>query len=83
LFVAYKQSVELASAEPISMDITNPRVVGAFLGVIVVILAASMTMSSVGRAAMDMVNEIRRQFREAPGLLQGMATPDTARCVAI
>jgi K(+)-stimulated pyrophosphate-energized sodium pump len=84
LFVAYKQSVELASAEPISMDITNPRVVvGAFLGVIVVILAASITMSSVGRAAMDMVNEIRRQFREIPGLLQGMATPDTARCVAI
>jgi K(+)-stimulated pyrophosphate-energized sodium pump len=84
LFVAFKQSVELASAEPISMDITDPRVVvGAFLGVIVVVLVASLTMSSVGRAAMEMVNEIRRQFREIPGLLQGLAKPDTARCVAI
>lgn len=42
-----------------------------------------MTMSSVGKAAMDMVTEIRRQFREIPGLLQGMGKPDTARCVAI
>jgi K(+)-stimulated pyrophosphate-energized sodium pump len=84
LFVAFKQSVELASAEPISMDITDPRVVvGAFLGVIVVVLVASLTMSSVGRAAMEMVNEIRRQFREIPGLLQGLGKPDTARCVAI
>jgi K(+)-stimulated pyrophosphate-energized sodium pump len=84
LFVAYKQSVELASAHEISMDITDPRVVvGAFLGAIVVVLAASMTMSSVGKAAIDMVTEIRRQFREIPGLLQGLAKPDTARCVAI
>jgi K(+)-stimulated pyrophosphate-energized sodium pump len=58
-------------------------VVGAFLGVIVVVMAASMTMSSVGKAAIEMVNEIRRQFREIPGLLQGMAKPDTAKCVAI
>ena len=84
LFVAYKQSVEQLSAEAISMDITDPRVVvGAFLGAIVVVLAASMTMSSVGKAAVEMVNEIRRQFREIPGLLQGLAKPETARCVAI
>ena len=84
LFVAYKQSVEQITAEPITMDITNPRVVvGAFLGAIVVVLAASMTMSSVGKAAVEMVTEIRRQFREIPGLLQGMAKPETARCVAI
>ena len=74
----------MLSAHPIVMDITNPRVVvGAFLGAIVVVLAASMTMSSVGKAAIEMVTEIRRQFREIPGLLQGMAKPDTARCVAI
>ncbi|MFO1155171.1 MAG: sodium-translocating pyrophosphatase [Rhodospirillales bacterium] len=84
LFVAYKQSVELITAHDIAMDITNPRVVvGAFLGAIVVVLAASMTMSSVGKAAVEMVTEIRRQFREIPGLLQGMGKPDTARCVAI
>jgi K(+)-stimulated pyrophosphate-energized sodium pump len=84
LFVAFKQAVQLASPEPLTMDITDPRVVvGAFLGAIVVVLAASMTMNSVGKAAIEMVNEIRRQFREIPGLLQGMAKPDTARCVAI
>jgi K(+)-stimulated pyrophosphate-energized sodium pump len=84
LFVAFKQAVQIESGAPIAMDITDPRVVvGAFLGAIIVVLAASMTMSSVGKAAIDMVNEIRRQFREIPGLLQGMGKPDTARCVAI
>lgn len=84
LFVAFKQAVQLESGGTIVMDITDPRVVtGAFLGAIVVIMAAAMTMSSVGKAAMDMVTEIRRQFREIPGLLQGMGKPDTARCVAI
>jgi K(+)-stimulated pyrophosphate-energized sodium pump len=84
LFVAFKQAVQLKATGPLSMDITDPRVVvGAFLGAIVVVLAASMTMNSVGKAAIEMVNEIRRQFREIPGLLQGMAKPDTARCVAI
>ncbi len=84
LFVAFKQAIELHTGHPVLMEITDPRVVtGAFLGAIVAILAAAMTMSSVGKAAMDMVTEIRRQFREIPGLLQGMGKPDTARCVAI
>jgi K(+)-stimulated pyrophosphate-energized sodium pump len=84
LFVAYKEAVVLAVGHSVAMDITEPRVViGVFLGGIVVLLAAAMTMSSVGRAAMEMVAEIRRQFREIPGLLQGTAKPDTARCVMI
>ncbi|MBL8660917.1 MAG: sodium-translocating pyrophosphatase [Rhodospirillales bacterium] len=84
LFVAFKQAVQLHSSDLVTMEITDPRVVvGAFLGAIVVVLAASMTMNSVGKAAIEMVNEIRRQFREIPGLLQGVADPDTARCVAI
>jgi K(+)-stimulated pyrophosphate-energized sodium pump len=84
LFVAFKQAVELENGAAILMEITDPRVVtGAFLGAIVVVVAAAMTMNSVGKAAMDMVTEIRRQFREIPGLLQGMGKPDTARCVAI
>lgn len=84
LFVAYKEAVVLALGHEIAMDITDPKVViGVFLGGIVVLLAAAMTMSSVGRAAMEMVAEIRRQFREIPGLLQGTAKPDTARCVTI
>ncbi|MDS4020903.1 MAG: sodium-translocating pyrophosphatase [Candidatus Competibacter sp.] len=84
LFVAYKEAVVLALGHDLPMDITEPRVVvGVLLGGIVVLLAAAMTMSSVGRAAMEMVAEIRRQFREIPGLLQGTAKPDTARCVMI
>jgi len=84
LFVAYKEAVVLAIGQPLPMDITEPKVVmGVLLGGVVVLLAAAMTMSSVGRAAMEMVSEIRRQFREIPGLLQGTAKPDTARCVTI
>ncbi len=84
LFVSYKQAVELAIGKPLPMDITEPLVIiGVLLGGMVILLAAAMTMSSVGRAAMEMVTEIRRQFREIPGLLQGTAKPDTARCVAI
>ena len=66
------------------MDITDPKVVmGIFCGGLVVLLAASMTMTSVGKAAAEMVDEIRRQFREIPGLLAGTGKPDTARCVEI
>jgi len=84
LFVSYKQAVELALGKPISMEITDPKVIiGVLLGGMVILVAAAMTMSSVGRAAMEMVTEIRRQFREIPGLLQGTAKPDTARCVTI
>ncbi len=79
LFVSYKQMIG-----DITMDITDPKVVmGLFLGAMVVIFAASLTMTAVGRAAADMVSEIRRQFREIPGLLQGTGKPDTARCVEI
>ena len=49
----------------------------------VVLLCAAMTMTSVGKAAGEMVSEIRRQFREIPGLLEGTGKPDTARCVQI
>lgn len=80
LFVAYKQSL----ITEISMDISNPSVVaGLFLGAMVVLLAASLTMTSVGKAAGEMVEEIRRQFREITGLLEGTAKPDTAKCVDI
>ena len=84
LFVSYKQAILAASGGDIVMDITNPNVVmGLFLGAMVVLIAAAMTMTSVGKAAAEMVDEIRRQFREIPGLLQGTGKPDTARCVEI
>ncbi len=90
LFVAYAQAVnaEMLKLDPASlglkMDISDPTVViGLFLGAIVPLVAGAMTMTSVGKAASQMVAEIRRQFKEIPGLLKGTGKPDTARCVDI
>lgn len=64
--------------------INNPTVmVGMFLGGIFPFLVSSMTMKAVGDAAFEMIHEIRRQFRDIPGLLEGTAKPDTARCIDI
>ena len=80
LFVSFNQQL----TGDFNMEITNPNVViGFFLGALVVLWAASMTMTSVGKAAGEMVDEIRRQFKEIPGLLSGTGKPDTARCVEI
>ncbi len=84
LFVAYKQAVGVGGGMEALIDLGDPRVVmGLLLGALVVMLAASQTMTAVGRAASDMVAEIRRQFKEIPGLLEGKGTPDTERCVLI
>tara|TARA_B100000029_G_scaffold256877_1_gene253641 strand:- start:19871 stop:22024 length:2154 start_codon:yes stop_codon:yes gene_type:complete len=67
-------------------DVTllNPAVlIGIFIGAMTVFYFAAMTMSAVGRAANDMVLEVRRQFKEIPGIMDGTATPDYARCVEI
>lgn len=67
-----------------TLEITNPVVlVGMFIGGTIPFLIAAITMTAVGDAAFDMINEIRRQFREIPGLLEGTADPDTAKCVDI
>ena len=67
-----------------TLQINDPEVlVGLFLGGIFPFMVASLTMTAVGDAAFDMIKEIRRQFREIPGLLQGTAKPDTVRCVDI
>ena len=79
LFVAFTQATGLTS-----IDITNPLVViGIFIGGIVPYLVAAMTMTAVGKAAGQMVEEIRRQFREIPGLMEGTGKPDPAKCVDI
>ena len=84
LFVAFKQSVALNAQATLAMDITDPKVVtGLFLGAMTVLFCASLTMTSVGKAAGKMVDEIRRQFREIKGLLDGQAEPDTEKCVKI
>ena len=67
-----------------SLQLSDPLVlVGIFIGGSIPFLIASITMTAVGDAAFDMINEIRRQFREIPGLLEGTGEPDTARCVDI
>ena len=67
-----------------TLQINDPLVLsGMFLGGIFPFLVSSMTMNAVGDAAFEMIHEIRRQFREIPGLLEGNAEPDTARCVEI
>jgi K(+)-stimulated pyrophosphate-energized sodium pump len=67
-----------------SLQLTDPMVlIGLLMGGILPFLIGSMTMEAVGDAAFDMINEIRRQFREIPGLLEGKAKPDTARCIDI
>ncbi|MEC7362263.1 MAG: sodium-translocating pyrophosphatase [Pseudomonadota bacterium] len=66
------------------LAINDPMVlVGMFIGGIFPFIVASMTMTAVGDAAFDMIVEVRRQFKEIPGLLEGKAKPDTARCVDI
>ncbi|MBN7819272.1 sodium-translocating pyrophosphatase [Bowmanella yangjiangensis] len=67
-----------------TLHLGNPEVlVGMFIGGILPFLIASITMTAVGDAAFEMIHEIRRQFREIKGLMEGEAKPDTARCVDI
>jgi K(+)-stimulated pyrophosphate-energized sodium pump len=67
-----------------TLIINNPTVLmGMFLGGIFPFLVSALTMTAVGDAAFDMIREIRRQFKEIPGLMEGTAKPDTGRCVDI
>ena len=66
------------------LAINDPMVlVGMFIGGVFPFIVSAMTMTAVGDAAFDMIVEVRRQFKEIPGLLEGKAKPDTARCVDI
>jgi len=79
LFAAYTQAVGLTA-----IDVTKPVVIaGMFIGGMLPFLFSAMTMDAVGKAAFAMIEEVRRQFREMPGIMEGTTTPDYARCVDI
>ncbi|MCB1687397.1 MAG: sodium-translocating pyrophosphatase [Halioglobus sp.] len=83
IIAAFVETVE-AHNHGFHLELTDPLVlVGMFIGGTIPFLIAAITMTAVGEAAFDMINEIRRQFREIPGLLEGTAKPDTAKCVDI
>jgi len=84
LFSAYANAVTPPGRPPLQLNIADPKVViGLFLGGILPFFVASQTMTAVGRAAEGMVQEVRRQFKEIAGLMEGTAKPDSARCVDI
>ncbi|CAI8006445.1 Putative K(+)-stimulated pyrophosphate-energized sodium pump [Geodia barretti] len=67
-----------------NINLLDPKIlIGLFLGAMLPFVFSSLSMRAVGRAAGDMVNEVRRQFREKPGILEGTERPDYAGCVAI
>lgn len=79
LFVSYAQAVNLNQ-----IDILNYRVIiGLFIGGMLPFLFSAFTMQSVGKAAFQMIEEVRRQFRTIPGIMEGTAKPDYKSCVAI
>ena len=79
LFAAFRTTVGLKV-----IDVSNPKVMGGlFIGAMLPFLFSSMAMRAVGKAAFEMIEEVRRQFRTIPGLLEGTGTADYARCVDI
>ena len=84
IIAAFVETIATARGGEFILHIGEPNVlIGLFIGGLVPFLIASITMTSVGDAAMDMIQEIRRQFREIPGLMEGTAEPDNAKCVDI
>jgi K(+)-stimulated pyrophosphate-energized sodium pump len=79
LFVAFQQAAKLES-----IDVKEPLVtVGLFLGGMCTMLFSALTMKAVGSAAFDMIDEVRRQFRDEPGIMLGTVEPDYESCVSI
>ena len=84
LMQAYKEELVKYVTTGFSFDLTNPAVlVGLFIGSVLPFIFSSVCMTSVGKAANTIVEEVRRQFREIAGIMEGKAKPDYAACVDI
>ena len=83
IIAAFVQTVS-TNIPGFSLELSNPIViVGLFIGGTIPFLVSALTMTAVGDAAFEMINEIRRQFKEIPGLMEGTADPDSAKCIDI
>ena len=83
IITAYIETVSI-NIDNFQLELSNPDVlIGLFIGGLIPFVIAAITMTAVGDAAFEMIEEIRRQFRDIPGLLDGEAEPDTAKCVDI
>ena len=81
LFADYTHKVDLSNAD---LSLSNPLVlVGLFIGGLLPFVFSAITMRAVGKAAFEIVNEVRRQFREIPGIMEGTGKPDYKACVDI
>ena len=84
IITAFVQEVNHSRQESIQLLLTDTNVlIGLFIGGMIPFLVASLTITAVGDAAYSMINEIRRQFREIPGLMEGTSKPDNQKCVEI
>ncbi len=79
LFAAFSEAVQLDI-----ISLTEPQVIiGLFIGAMMTFLFSALTMEAVGEAAFEMIGEVRRQFKENPGILEGTVKPDSKSCIAI
>jgi len=84
LFAAFITAASTLMGEPIAMSLLDPVVyTSLFIGAVLPFLFTAMTMKSVGKAAFDMIEEVRRQFKTIPGIMEGTGQPDYAECVSI